>query len=47
MTRYDGTIEDAFQEAMRSYLAGTLTKDKMLQQFKDKVRSDIHDIEVD
>lgn len=47
MTRYDGTIEDAFQEAMKSYLAGTLTKDEMLQQFKDKVRSDIHDIEVD
>lgn len=47
ITRYDGTIEDAFQEAMKSYLAGTLTKDEMFQQFKDKVRSDIHDIEVD
>lgn len=47
LTEYDGTIEDAFQEAMNSYLGGSLTKDQMFKQFKDQLRSDFPDLEID
>ena len=47
LTAYDGTIEDAFQNAMDSYLAGKLTKDEMFKQFKDQLRSDFPDLEID
>ncbi|TYQ16452.1 UNVERIFIED_CONTAM: ABC-type glycerol-3-phosphate transport system substrate-binding protein [Acetivibrio alkalicellulosi] len=47
LTQYDGTIEDAFQNAMDSYLAGNLDRDGMFRQFKNQVKDDFPEIDVD
>jgi len=48
LTKYDDTIEDAFVDTMRSYLAGKInTKDDMIKAFKDKVKTNLKDITVE
>ncbi|KNY29171.1 hypothetical protein Bccel_4445 [Pseudobacteroides cellulosolvens ATCC 35603 = DSM 2933] len=48
LTQYDDIIERTFDDVMTSYLAGKYkTKDDMLKAFKDKVKSNLKDIQVD
>ncbi|MDP4180988.1 MAG: extracellular solute-binding protein [Bacillota bacterium] len=48
LTKYDDTIENAFVDCMRSYLAGKIkTKDEMIKTFKDKVKTNLKDITVE
>ncbi|KNY26743.1 ABC transporter substrate-binding protein [Pseudobacteroides cellulosolvens] len=48
LTKYDDTIENAFVDTMRSYLAGKIsTKEDMLKTFKDKVKTNLKDITVE
>jgi len=48
LTKYDDTIENAFVDTMRSYLAGKVnTKDDMIKIFKDKVKTNLKDITVE
>jgi len=48
LTKYDDTIEYAFIDVMRSYLAGKISsKDDMLKTFKDKVKTNLKDITVE
>ncbi|KNY25729.1 ABC transporter substrate-binding protein [Pseudobacteroides cellulosolvens] len=48
LTKYDDTIENAFIDVMRSYLAGKIkSKDDMLKTFKDKVKINLKDITVE
>ncbi len=48
LTKYDDTIENAFIDVMRSYLAGKIgSKDDMLKTFKDKVKTNLKDITVE
>lgn len=48
LTQYDDIIERTFDDVMTSYLAGKYkTKDDMIKAFKDKVKSNLKDIQVD
>ncbi|WP_036943949.1 ABC transporter substrate-binding protein [Pseudobacteroides cellulosolvens] len=48
ITQYDDTINNAYQDCMRSYLAGkTKSKDEMLKSFKDKVKTLLKDVTVE
>jgi maltose-binding protein MalE len=48
LTKYDDTIENAFIDCMRSFLAGKIkTKEDMLKTFKDKVKTNLKDITVE
>ena len=47
MTAYDGTINEAFLSAAKSYATGALSKDEAIQQFKDDVVNAYPDISVD
>lgn len=47
ITEYDDVIKSAFQDAMMTYLAGNTTEDQMWAQFKDQVRSDLDELEVE
>jgi maltose-binding protein MalE len=47
ITKYDDTIENAYIDVLRSYLAGKIaTKDEAVQLFKDKVKTNLKDIVV-
>lgn len=48
LTQYDDTIENAFNDVMKSYLAGKVkSKDDVLSQFKKKVKQNLKDITVE
>ena len=34
MTQYDGTLNNAFLSAVKSYVSGAMTKDEAIAQFK-------------
>jgi maltose-binding protein MalE len=46
--QYDDTIENAFNDVMKSYLAGKIkSKDDVIKEFKSKVKSNLKDITVE
>lgn len=47
ITRYDLSINGAFQDAVTAYAQGTLTKEKALEQFKKTVKDTYEAIEVE
>ncbi|MDP4180678.1 MAG: extracellular solute-binding protein [Bacillota bacterium] len=48
LTKYDDTIEQAWIDCMRSYLAGKIkSKDDFIKTFKNKVKTNLKDIKVD
>jgi maltose-binding protein MalE len=48
ITQHDDTITNAFQDAMLSYLAGTIkTEEDMWKQFKNQVRNDLNELTVE
>ncbi|MDP4181362.1 MAG: extracellular solute-binding protein [Bacillota bacterium] len=48
LTPNDDIIEKAFDDVMRSYLAGKIkTKDELIKMFKEKVKTNIKDINAD
>jgi maltose-binding protein MalE len=48
LTKYDDTIENAFKDVMKTYLAGNIkSKDEVLSQFKAKVKANLKEITVE
>jgi ABC-type glycerol-3-phosphate transport system substrate-binding protein len=48
LTQYDDTIENAFNDVMKSYLAGKIkTKDEVISTLKTKVKQNLKDITVE
>lgn len=48
LTQYDDTIENAFKDVLKSYLAGKVAnKDEVVKQFKAKVKANLKDITVE
>ncbi len=48
LNKYDDTIENAFNDAMKSYLAGKIkSRDEVISTFKAKVKQNLNDIIVE
>jgi len=47
ITQYDDQMRKSFQDIMQTYLAGKITKEQFIQQFKEKVKSDLPDLIVE
>ena len=41
LTRYDETINSAWRDAVRDYVAGNVTRDEAIANFKQKVKTDL------
>ena len=41
LTQYDETINSAWRDAVRNYVAGNVTRDQAIADFKQKVKTDL------